>query len=135
MICCRCHSNNVNTGSRLPNISEVKIRKRRNMFGIDMIRNKVIFTDCTVIEKNPTKLDVLFFFVLCTLSPRFLCPPTAFCRLAGAVGRQRALHKENNGFASPTLGRHISTFRGYRILFSIRNSYINRFTNDNYIHS
>jgi len=45
------------------------------------------------------------------------------------VGRQRALHKENSGFASPTLGRHISTFCGYQILFSIRNPYINRFTN------
>jgi hypothetical protein len=50
-------------------------------------------------------------------------------RLAGSVGRQRALHKENSGFASPTLGRHISTFRAYRILFSIRNPYINRFIN------
>ena len=29
----------------------------------------------------------------------------------------------------PTLGQHISTFRGYLILFSIRNLYINRFTN------
>ena len=37
---------------------------------------------------------------------------------ARAVGRQRALHKENSGFASPTLGRHISTFCGYRIWFS-----------------
>jgi hypothetical protein len=43
---------------------------------------------------------------------------------AGAVGRQRAIHTENNGFASPTLGQHISTFHGYRILFSIRNPYI-----------
>ena len=51
-----------------------------------------------------------------------------FVRLAGAVGRQSALHKENSGFATPTLGRHISTFRGYRILFSIWNPYINRFT-------
>jgi hypothetical protein len=34
------------------------------------------------------------------------------------VGRQSALHKENSGFAAPTPGRHISTFRGYRILFS-----------------
>jgi hypothetical protein len=48
---------------------------------------------------------------------------------ARAVGRQRALHTENSGFASQTPGRHISTFRGYRILFSIRNPYINRFTN------
>jgi hypothetical protein len=52
-----------------------------------------------------------------------------FVRLAGAVGCQSALHNENSGFAAPTLSRHISTFRGYRILFSIRNPYINRFTN------
>ena len=52
-----------------------------------------------------------------------------FVGLAGAVGCQSALHKENSGFAAPTLGRHISTFRGYRILFSIRNPYINRFSN------
>ena len=30
------------TGSRLPNISDVKTRKRRNMVGIDMIRNNRI---------------------------------------------------------------------------------------------
>ena len=58
-----------------------------------------------------------------------------FVRLAGAVGRQSALHKENSGFAAPTLGRHISTFRCYRILLSIRNPYINRFTNHFSIHS
>ena len=58
-----------------------------------------------------------------------------FVRLAGAVGRQSALHKENSGFAAPTLGQHISTFRGYQILFSIWNPYINRFTNHFYIHS
>jgi hypothetical protein len=58
-----------------------------------------------------------------------------FVWLAGAVGRQSALQKENSGFAAPTLGRHISTFRGYRILFSIRNPYINRFTNHFSIHS
>jgi hypothetical protein len=52
-----------------------------------------------------------------------------FVRLAGAMGRRSALHKENSGFAAPTLGWHISTFRGYQILFSIRNPYINRFTN------
>jgi hypothetical protein len=52
-----------------------------------------------------------------------------FVRLAGAVGRQSALYKENSGFAVPTLGRHISTLCGYRILFFIRNPYINRFTN------
>ena len=52
-----------------------------------------------------------------------------FVRLAEAVGRQSALHKKNSGFTAPTLGLHISTFRGYQILFSIRNAYINRFTN------
>jgi hypothetical protein len=54
---------------------------------------------------------------------------------AVAMGRQSAMHTENSGFASPTLGQHISTFRGYRILFSIRNPYINRFTNHFSIHS
>jgi hypothetical protein len=51
-----------------------------------------------------------------------------FVWLAGAVGRQSTLHKENSGFAAHTLGWHISTFRGYQILFSIRNPYINRFS-------
>ena len=69
------------------------------------------------------------------VSPRFLCRPTALYIFARAVGRQRTMHTENSGFASPTLGRHISTFRGYRILFSIRNPYINRFTNHFSIHS
>jgi hypothetical protein len=58
-----------------------------------------------------------------------------FVRLAGAVRRQSALHKEISGFAASNPGRHISTFRGYRILFSIRNPYINRFTNHFSIHS
>jgi hypothetical protein len=35
-------SNNVNTGSRLLNTSDVKTRKRRNVIGIDMIRNNRI---------------------------------------------------------------------------------------------
>jgi hypothetical protein len=67
-------------------------------------------------------------------SPRFLCRPTTLYIFARAVGRQSAMHTENSGFASPTLGQHISTFRGYRILFSIRNPYINRFTNHFSIH-
>ena len=78
------------------------------------------------------------FHALCSSdrdSPRFLCRPTALYIFARAVGCQRAIHMENNGFASPTLGQHISTFRGYRILFSIRNPYINRFTNPFSIHS
>ena len=39
-----------------------------------------------------------------------------FVRLAEAVGRQSALDNENSEFAAPTLGRHLSTFHGYRIL-------------------
>jgi hypothetical protein len=39
-------------------------------------------------------------------------------KVAVAIQRQRVIHTENSGFASPTLGQHISTFRGYRILFS-----------------
>ena len=58
-----------------------------------------------------------------------------FVRLVRAVGRQSALFKENSGFAAPTPPWHISTFRGYQILFSIRNPYINRFTNHFSIHS
>jgi hypothetical protein len=42
MICWRCHSNSVNTGSRLPICSDVKTRKSRNVVGIDMIRNNRI---------------------------------------------------------------------------------------------
>ena len=56
-------------------------------------------------------------------------------RYSSAVRRQSALHKEDSGFATPALGWHISTFRGYRILFSIRNPYINRFTKHFSIHS
>ena len=58
-----------------------------------------------------------------------------FVQLAGGVGRRSTLHKENSGFAAPTLGRHIFTFHGHQILFSIRNPYINRFTNHFSIHS
>ena len=38
----RYHSNSVNTGSRLPICSDVQTRKRRNVVGIDMIRNNRI---------------------------------------------------------------------------------------------
>ena len=43
MICWGCHSNSVSTGSRLPICSDVKTRKRRNVVGIDMIRNNRIW--------------------------------------------------------------------------------------------
>ena len=77
-----------------------------------------------------------YFSRMATNSPRFLCSPTTLYIIARAVERQSAIYTENSGFASPTLGQHISTFRGYRILFSIRNPYyINRFTNHFSIHS
>ena len=79
---------------------------------------------------NSTVVDAYILLVRDTTVVRRL-----FVRLAEAEGRQSALHKENSGFAAQTLGRHISTFRGYRILFSIRNPYINRFTNHFSIYS
>jgi hypothetical protein len=42
MICWRCHCTSVNNGSRLPYLSNVKTRKRRNVVGIDLIRNNRI---------------------------------------------------------------------------------------------
>ena len=42
MICWRCHSNIVNTGSRLPNILDARTWTTRNMIGIDMIQNNCI---------------------------------------------------------------------------------------------
>jgi hypothetical protein len=102
---------------------------------------------CNSILPNHTwvtwKKELYFSYVLCGLL--IICKNTLrveqdlvrdssavrqlFVRLAGAVRRQSALHKGNSGFAAATLRRHISTFRGYQILFSIRNPYINRFTN------
>ena len=60
-------------------------------------------------------------------SPRFLCCLTTLMDLHQTSDRYAC--GENSWFASPALGRHISTFRGYQILFSIRNPYINHFTN------
>jgi hypothetical protein len=58
MICWRCHSNSVNTGNRLPSISDVKTEKRRNVVGIDMIRNnRISFPETR--ERN--KLDIYVF--------------------------------------------------------------------------
>jgi hypothetical protein len=62
MKCWRCHSNSVNTGSRLPRRSDVKTRKRRHMVGIDMIRNN---TYCFVWLCCFTYSDVQHFVLLC----------------------------------------------------------------------
>ena len=70
-------------------------------------------------------LDYLLYMVYSYIVRDSSAVRRLFVRLAGTVGRQSALHKENSGYAAPTLGRHIFTFRGYLILFSIRNPYIN----------
>ena len=80
-------------------------------------------------------LDYLLYMVYSYIVRDSSAVRRLFVRLAGTVGRRSALHKENSGFAAPTLGRHIFTFRGYLILFSIRKPYINRFTNHFSIHS
>ena len=74
MICWRCHSNSVNTGSRLPSISDVKTEKRRNVVGIDMIRNNRISIPETR-ERN--KLDIYVFakkktYILSCLKIKYL---------------------------------------------------------------
>jgi hypothetical protein len=51
-----------------------------------------------IISKNTKTLDPLLYYIkgkqLC--SPRFLCRPTALLFVAKTVGRERALHTENN---------------------------------------
>ena len=88
---------------------------------------------------HSTFLDIEIYCSLHLSNPNVVrdssARPTVFVRLAGVVGRHSALYKENSGFAATTLRWHISTFCGYRILFSIRNPYINRFTNHFSIHS
>ena len=69
MICWRCHSNSVNTGSRLSICLDVKTRKRRNVVEIDMIRNNRIgtklclnsplmtpFQNCVRQSRHPTNM-------------------------------------------------------------------------------
>jgi hypothetical protein len=53
--------------------------------------------------------------------PRFLCRPMALCLTCWSRGTSERSSKGNSRFVAATLCRHISTFRGYRILFSIRN--------------
>ena len=65
-------------------------------------------------RRGPQQLAVLHGIVRDSSAVRRL-----FVRLVGAGRRQSALHKKNSGFAAPTPGWHISTFRGYQILFSI----------------
>jgi hypothetical protein len=62
--CCRL-SNNVNTGSRLLNTSDVKTRKRRNVIGIDMI-----FALVQTNNNTPNKLLLSESAVSCLLRVR-----------------------------------------------------------------
>ena len=62
-------------------------------------------------------------------SPRFLCHPMAFFSTCCSRGTSESSTYGKQRIFPPTLDQHISTFRGYLILFSIRNPYINRFTN------
>jgi hypothetical protein len=91
------------------------------LHGIYSIQTSVLISSCN--------FDVKKYSLCIYVSPRFLCRPKTLYMFARAVGRQSAIYTENSWFASPALGRHISKCRGYRILLTIRNPYINRFTN------
>jgi hypothetical protein len=148
------HNWRVKTNGYVTNIKNWRCITRNSREGIsECIRT------CTVISYNLNCIQrcVMYMYQVPRLVPLpsqktiFVCPQTCvtlvywlvrdssavrrlFVQLAGAVGCPSALHKENSGFATPTLGWHISTFRGYRILFYIRNPYINHFTNHFSIH-
>jgi hypothetical protein len=66
--CWRCHSNTVDTRSRLPICPDVKTRKRRNVVGIDMIRNKHIeyFIASNSIVQFTSRNSVISLFSLAT---------------------------------------------------------------------
>jgi hypothetical protein len=86
-------------------------------------------------SSSPFGNSTYFFFSTGFYIVEIPLPSDGFYGFAVAMGRQSAIHTENSGFASPTLGQHISTFRGYWMLFSTRSPYINRFTNHFSIHS
>ena len=67
--------------------------------------------------------------------PRFLCRLTALIILLLPFKDRAWYIRKPSNFPNRSYNRHISTFRGYRFLFSIRNPYINRFTNYFSIHS
>ena len=69
------------------------------------------------------------------LSPRFLCRLTALIMLLSPFKDRAWYIRKPSNLPHRSYARHISTFRGYRFLFSIRNPYINRFTNYFSIHS
>ena len=68
-------------------------------------------------------------------SPIFLCRPTALLCHCQSRGTSESSTYGKQRICPPNLGQHISTFRGYLILFSTRNPYINCFTNNFSIHS
>ena len=69
----RCHSNSVNTGSSLPNISYIKKRKRRNMIGIDMIGNKIERKWCNFQMENWQQIIANLKTMLVSSLPPVVC--------------------------------------------------------------
>ena len=76
-----------------------------------------------------------FFYRTMWISPRFLCRLTALIMLLLPFNDRACYIRKPSNLPHRSYDRHISTFRGYRFLFSIRNPYINRFTNYFSIHS
>jgi hypothetical protein len=86
MICWRCHSNSINAGSSLPSILEV------------MTSMTSLYPTVTS-ARSCNKVDHLFWFtILAQHETNDVILYMLFVRLAGAVGRQSTLHKENSGF-------------------------------------
>ena len=80
--------------------------------------------------------DGLTIYLLCYFRrPRFLCRLTALIILLLPFKDRAWYLRKPSNLPHRSYDRHISTFRGYRFLFSIRNPYINRFTNYFSIHS
>ena len=91
--------------------------------------------DSQIIWVSLLSLSFKFYGIYWTFSPRFLCRSTTFYILLLSVNvRELAISKTADFPAHLSCGT-FSTFCGYRILFSIQNPNINRFTNHFSIHS
>ena len=97
----------------------------------------VTFTEIQIALKRK-KLTVYFKRRKCVSSMYLVRDSSAVRRLFSTCCSRGTSESSTYGkqrICPPTLGQHISTFRGYLIFFSIRNPYINRFTNHFSIHS
>jgi hypothetical protein len=83
------------------------------------------------------KSTAYFLLLFCTpvYRPRFLCRPTAFFSTCWSRGTSESSTYGKQRICRCNSASTHFTFRGYRILLSIRNPYINHFTNDFSIHS